>query len=95
MSSEPVPTDPAPEPVVAPSAPPPAATVIRVTPAWWVPIHAFAVLAARLAYPLALLAVAGWLVSVVIRADASGWFVLAILILVCALIAAAPRDPEA
>ena len=98
----PVPAPSAPE-TAAPAAPiPPAVApqitaqaVVRVTPAWWVPLHAFAVLAARLAYPLALLGVAGWLVSLVIKAQVSGWFVIPVLIVVGILIAAAPKDPEA
>ena len=72
-----------------------AQTVVRVTPAWWVPLHAFAVLFARLAYPLALLGVAGWLISVIIKTNASGWFTLAVLVIVAIGLAAAPKDPEA
>lgn len=86
-----------PAPVPIPPAPARASaqTVVRVAPAWWVPLHAFAVLAARLAYPLALLGVAGWLVSLVIKAQVSAWFVIPVLIVVGILLAAAPKDPEA
>lgn len=77
----------------APAAAP--ASIVRVRPAWWVPLHAFAVLAARLVYPLALLASATWLIALIMKTGASGWFILPVLIVLAILMAAAPRDPEA
>ena len=100
MQTNPPAATPAPAPVPADSPgirPAPAAkpATVRVTPAWWVPWHAFAVLGARLVYPLAFLGIAAWLVALIIKTGASAWFILAVLLVLGLGIAAAPKDPEA
>lgn len=86
-------TDPA--ATARPASAPLARPTLRVTPAWWVGPHAFAVLVARLAYPLALLGSVTWLITLIIRSGASAWFILAVILVAILALAAAPKDPDA
>lgn len=96
-------TDTSPTPAATPAAPAPAVPaasapvfpIVLAKPAWWVPWDRWATFAARLVYPLAVLASLTWLIGQTMAAGVSAWYVIAVLLAVVIALFNKPRDPDA
>lgn len=93
-----MPTDTSPTPAATPAAatpPAPVFPIVLAKPAWWVPFDRWATFAARLVYPLAVLASLTWLIGQTMAAGVSAWYVIAVLLAVVIALFNKPRDPDA